>query len=125
MIDTSDKLRRVTLRPYRTGHGPYFVLNMWATGGRDWRGQTTIAYRLAQHDRVGRRVLFEAADFHGSPMDADDSDATVAALLGFLTLRPGDTDREYFDDYTEEQRAFADTHAEALGCYADWRFGER
>jgi len=44
-----DKLRRVILRPYRRGLGlPYFVLETYATNGRDWRGCTTIGYRLTQ-----------------------------------------------------------------------------
>jgi hypothetical protein len=71
----------------------------------------------------GRTVtLFEGADFCCSPMDAIDSDATVAAILGFLTLRPGDTDAEYFDDYTDAQREYCTQHAEALSCEAMNRF---
>jgi len=61
--------------------------------------------------------LFEGADFAGSPMVADDSDACLATLLTFLTLRPGDTDRDYFDDYTPEQLDWTQDYAcEALGC---------
>jgi hypothetical protein len=44
-------------------------------------------------------VLFQGEDFAGSPLHTDDLDETVAALLSFLSLRPGDTDREYFDNY--------------------------
>jgi hypothetical protein len=51
-------------------------------------------------------IIFEGEDFAGSPMDADDSDETVAALLTFLTLRRGDTDAEYFESYTPEQLAW-------------------
>ena len=42
-------------------------------------------------------------------MHADDADATLRALLGFLTLRPGDTDADYFDGYTQRQRAFCES----------------
>jgi len=49
---------------------------------------------------------------------AIDSDASIGALLGFLTLRPGDTDAEYFENYTDRQREFCDTDAEALSIYA-------
>ena len=76
-----------------------FTLRMWDTGSRDWRGQTLMSYEL----KDGRRVIFAGEDFAGSPMHADDSLATVAALLGFLTLKPGDTDREYFEKYTADQ----------------------
>jgi hypothetical protein len=69
-------------------------------------------------------LLFEGEAFAGSPLHADDSDATVAALLAFLTLRPGDTDSEYFDGYSPAQLHFAERHAEVLSAEAAFRFGE-
>lgn len=45
-------------------------------------------------------------------------------LLGFLTLRPGDTDREYFDKYTPAQLEYANQHAETLPCECYARFGD-
>jgi hypothetical protein len=57
-------------------------------------------------------------------MYAIDSDKAVGSLMGFLTLRPGDTDSEYFESYTPEQMHFAETHAEALACEVMARFGE-
>lgn len=121
-----DILRDVNVEGYR--------LTTYATTGRDSRGQTTIGYRF--HGRDGK-VIFAGEDFHGSPMHADDSDATLRALLGFLTLRPGDTDREYFEGYTPEQMAFARGDAERLSMWSfepgdeferlefvDWENGE-
>jgi hypothetical protein len=65
-------------------------------------------------------VLFEGDQFRPSPLHADDSDETLYALLAFLTLRPGDTDAEYFADYTAAQMAFAEGDAEQLAyLYAD------
>lgn len=85
--------------------GGVFELKMWATSRTDNRGQTVIAYDFR---RIGTdEPIFAAEDFAGSPMHADDSDDTVEGLLGFLTLRPGDTDQDYFDDYTKEQMDFA------------------
>lgn len=88
-----------------------YELRLFATNGRDWRGQTRLAYEFG---KVGEPALFEGSDFCGSPMHADDSDETLRCLIGFLTCKPGDTDREYFDDYTPEQMAFAQSDAEAL-----------
>ena len=119
-----DTLRRVILRPYRPGL-PHFSLHMWATTRRDHRGQTVIGYELRQHTPGAKPVtIFTGEDFCGSPMNADDSDATVASLLGFLTLRPGDTDPEYFERYTPAQLDFCAQHAEALSLEALTRFGE-
>jgi len=84
--------------------GGVFELKMWATSRTDNRGQTIIAYDFR---RVGTdEPIFAAEDFAGSPMHSDDSDDAVEALLGFLTLRPGDTDQDYFDNYTKEQMDF-------------------
>jgi hypothetical protein len=55
-------------------------------------------------------------------MNADDSDETVRGLMGFLTLRPGDTDDEYFENYTKAQRRYCDMHAEDLSCEVEARF---
>lgn len=116
-------LRTVRLSPYMKGKGPTFTLRMFDTGRRDERGQSIIAYRLTQHDAGKRTVLFDGADFAGSPMDADDSDATVLSLMNFLTLKPGDTDDDYFKGYSDVQRAFCDAHADALSVEAFSRFG--
>lgn len=92
-----------------------FRLTMWDTHRRDRRGQTRIGYELYD----GPQLVFSGEDFSGSPMHADDADATVAGLLCFLSLRPGDTDREYFDDYTPEQLEWCQSgRAEFLSCLA-------
>jgi hypothetical protein len=117
-------LRTVRFRPYMRGQGPTFTLTMRDAGTRDERGVTTIAYKLSMREPGARKsvVLFDAADYHGSPMHADDSDQNVEGLMGFLTLRPGDTDAEYFESYTDEQRAYCDAHAESLSCCVADRF---
>lgn len=80
-------------------------LEVWDTGRMDCRGQSVLGYRL----KVSGAVVFEGEDFAGSPLHADDSDETAGALLSFLTLKPGDTDREYFSGYTPEQMAFCES----------------
>lgn len=76
-----------------------FTLRMWDTFKRDWRGQTVIHYQL----KDGRKEIFQGDDFSCSPMHSDDSLHSVCSLLGFLSTREGDTDKEYFAKYTPEQ----------------------
>jgi hypothetical protein len=52
------------------------------------------------------QVLFSGSDFFVSPLYKPESKKCAIALLGFLTLQSGDTDSDYFDDYTPEQMAF-------------------
>jgi hypothetical protein len=113
-------IRRCRFAPYRKGYGPLFTLTIWDTYRADARGQSYLGYCL----RAGGRVLFTGSDFAGSPMHADDSDATVAAVMSFLTLRPGDTDPDYFRGYGPEQLAFCSDHAESLSAAVSDRFGE-
>lgn len=120
-----EKLREVRLAPYLRGHGPTFHLMTWDTGRRDRRGQPYIGYRFTMREATGlRTLLFTGEDFSGSPLHAIDSDQTVASLLSFLTLRPGDTDADYFEGYTDVQRAYCDAHAETLASEVYSRFGE-
>lgn len=63
-------------------------------------------------------VVFEGDDFETSMMVTEDDAAIVRGLLGFLSLQDGDTDSEYFDNYTERQIAWRDERAETLSLYA-------
>ena len=73
-------------------------------------GKSKVAYSLTKE---GESVpIFEGADLEGH-FDAEGPKA-AAALLGFLTLQEGDTDKEYFDGYTERQREFSECEAEDL-----------
>lgn len=117
-------LRRVRFQPYRKGRGPTFTLLTWDTGRTGW-GKWLVGYRLTMLQDGRRTVLFQGEDFGCAPMDSIDSDAAVEGVMSFLTLRPGDTDDEYFADYTPEQLEYCSRHAEALSCEVERRFGRR
>lgn len=78
------------------------------------RGRRRLSYRLYD----GGKLIFEGHDFGPSPLHADDSDQCVAELLHFLSLEEGDTDSEYFDDYTPEQIEWRDIRASDLQLVA-------
>lgn len=118
-------IRTVRLTPYRKGFGPTFTLKIFDTGKPSARYamRTVLGYELRQHEKGKTTILFAGDDFQPSCMHADDSDQTVAALMGFLTLRHGDTDDEYFANYNERQTEFCNSHAETLGAESIARFG--
>lgn len=86
------------------------------------------AHRWGEHGRSYHRyilqsdseVIFEGDDFSPSPMYGHEvGDAHVAGLLGFLTLKPGDTDDEYFKDHTPRQLEWVESmEAETLSYMA-------
>jgi hypothetical protein len=54
------------------------------------------------------KLIFEGQDYRPSPMfPGIESIDSVYGLLGFLCLKPGDTDEDFFKDYTPEQMKFA------------------
>lgn len=57
----------------------------------------------------GDWLMFYGEEF--STPNHIDGNRVVAELIGFLTLKPGDTDDEYFNDYME--------------CQMDWCLGDR
>ena len=79
------------------------TLCLWDTYRRNSLGKAILKYQF----KVGKKVIFEGEDFSPSPCFAIDSLQTAYACLGFLTLKPGDTDREYFENYTEDQMNWA------------------
>ena len=124
-----EKLRTVRFSPYRKGHGPVFTLTTYDAGTRyeDKLGSRQyIGYRLTISDPGEKPyVLFQGDDI-GLPRfgsDAIDSDATIKSVMGWLTLKPGDTDEDYFAKYNNDQLGFAAMHAEALLCEVNDRYG--
>lgn len=96
-----------------------FTLRTWDTGRTcsTWQSMIGYAFYAPDAEERGEAPIFCGEDCGVAPSHAIDSDAALWGLLAFLTLRPGDTDSEYFDGYTAAQRAFAEGHAENLGLY--------
>lgn len=125
--DTSErmeKIRSARFVPYLPNMGPRFTLTLWDTYQRGADGKSRLAYRLNRHENGTTTTIFSGADFCCSPCHCVDSDCTIESIMGFLTLRPGDTDSEYFDDYTPAQLEFCENDAEALYCVVDSRYND-
>jgi hypothetical protein len=93
----------VLLRDVYLGDTGY-RLTVWESEKRQPRnGHPFLGYIF--RDPSGM-VLFSGEDYGPSPMDAQDSDASLRGLVTFLTIRPGDTDDEYFAKYDRTQMAW-------------------
>lgn len=125
MTYTKELIRTVRFSPYRKGLGPIFTLHLWDLNQRGEWNKHVLGYRLTMREKGKTIELFAGEDFHCAPSHAVDSDDAVEAIMSFLTLRPGDTDEEYFDGYTQVQHDYCSEHAEALSCEVISRFGER
>jgi len=83
-----------------------------------------IKYKFSHVQRIDghhikNAVIFQGDDFFCPYRDPTSYKAALS-LLGFLTLRPGDTDGEYFSKYTPEQLEFANSQdCENLQMYTE------
>jgi hypothetical protein len=85
-------------------------LYLFHAGKQDHAGRDILAYRFYD----GPYTIFEGMDFSNSPLNALDSPETISAMLSFLSLEEGDTDAEYFEDYSSDQLEWRDARAEDL-----------
>lgn len=117
-----EKERTVRFSPYRKGMGPTFTLELYDVNCHDSAGRWGVGYRL----KMGGETVFECLTAKDAVYGhhSVDGDEAVKNVMGWLTLRPGDTDADYFTGYTEPQKRFAEEHAEALHGEVVARFGE-
>lgn len=117
-------IRRVRFAPYSKGNGPRFILQLWDGNSTDSAGRFCVGYQLTMYPGGGKMPvrLFRGEDFHCH--HAIDSDGAVEGIMSFLTLRPGDTDAEYFAGYDADQLAYCAAHAETLNMEVMVRFGQ-
>lgn len=83
-----------------------YTVTLKALNGRMKTGQIKVAYEFITPDG---ETLFQGNDLGASPMHEPESIDSAKALLSFLTLKPGDTDEEYFDSYAPRQMEWANS----------------
>jgi hypothetical protein len=83
------------------------MLTVSDTFKTDSMGKSRLAYDFRKED--DKEPLFSGDDFFCGMFTAIDSDESMLCLLCFLTLKPGDTDKEYFEEYNENQLAWANS----------------
>jgi hypothetical protein len=73
-----------------------------------------ISYELKHNNKI----MFSGNDYKPSPMHDALSEESARGIIGFLSCRPGwDTDDEYFQNYTEEQKEFALRYGEEMSLW--------
>jgi hypothetical protein len=101
---------RELIRKWRSKYNPNWKLRVYDLNKRNSLGKNVLGYEF--YDK--KALIFKGEDFCCSPLHAVDSLNVVASILTFLSLCPGDTDAEYFEDYTQQQIEWRDQNAEML-----------
>jgi hypothetical protein len=102
----------------RTANHGDFRVDLWDTGAPPRGDSVELAYRLCVAEGARWILLFSGEGFSAPPAHGLDSDAALAAIVSFLSLRPGDTEAGYFDRYTRPQLTFAEARGEELAGWA-------
>lgn len=115
-----------TLRVCVFASEPLVVVN--AFEGRDaGRGRVGGSHnRIDVEVRQGGHVLFPRGQLYCGlptfkPIDGPDARELVLSLVA---MKPGDTDRDYFEHYTPEQLAWAERHGDGVS-YAASRYAPK
>lgn len=104
----------------RTWSEDDYRLELFDTG-KVQENKSVLAYELYYKEEL----IFQGSDYCPSPLHSIDGDESVAGILSFLSLQPGDTDWEYFSQYTEKQLQFAAHHGDVLYYYIEELKGEQ
>ena len=103
---------------YDPGFDTGDMMKLWRRDGFSLRLYYLGSEKIGYVFRDGGKVVFSGCDYRPSPLHSCDSLDSVYGLLGFLSMQDGDTDAEYFADYTPAQLAWRDSgRAEELSMY--------
>lgn len=111
------------IRLYRREHDPRVITitaydDRWSAGGTHGWIDVEVKH--------GRAVIFPRGKLYCAVSHAaghtSDSMAARELVMSLVAMRPGDTEREYFADYTPEQLAWVTEHGEALGVEREARY---
>ena len=90
--------------------------------GCDYRG----AVKYDAEVKVNGTVLFPRGSMWGafSPIECCDGPGAKSCVMGHLALKPGDTDSDFFESYTEEQLSFVIDNSDEIYMESLHRYGE-
>ena len=71
-----------------------------------WDGGNLCSYLFC----LGDNILSKGNDFRPSPLHPIDSIDNMVSLLSFMTVQKGDTDQEYFKNYTHLHLEWLDSY---------------
>lgn len=97
----------------RSGSNPYGWTSGWDSAGR---------VKLTCEVKQGSEVIFPAGQLRCALHGCSDGIEAKELVMSLVAMRPGDTDADYFADYTPEQLEWVTAHGEALGMEREHRY---
>lgn len=100
------------------GYGTTISIRAYDDLGWDSAGRVKLAVEV----RHGSTVVFPKGQLTCAPHGTSDGIAAKELVMSLVAMRPGDTDADYFRDYTPEQLAWCQAHGEALSIEREARY---
>lgn len=113
----TDPTLAFTLR-IRAGNDPMIIIRAFDDAGWDHAGRVKLRVEVRQ----GGKVIFPKGALYCAGHFLSDGIEAKELVLSLVGMRPGDTDCEYFADYTPEQLAWAREYGESIAWEADLRY---
>ena len=95
------------------GRNPYGWTSGWDSAGR---------VKLTCEVKHGSEVIFPAGQLYCALHGTSDGIEAKELVMSLVAMRPGDTDADYFADYTPDQLAWATEHGETLSMERERRY---
>lgn len=114
----NDFLFEVKFRLYRQQKG-FVTIRAYNTGRMGPHGHTTLRCELV----FNGETIFSDGSVGVPSHQSLDGDYAKELVVSLFCMKPGDTDPDFFADYTEAQLDFVSNHGESLYCAKCDRWG--
>lgn len=78
--------------------------------------------RLAVEVREGGKIIFPKGQLYCALHGSSDGIRARELVLSLVAMKPGDTDADYFADYTPEQLEWAEAHSDDISMVRESRY---
>lgn len=99
----------------RLSNGKTYYVPVYERNIRTHNGGVAYSFNVLERTRKNHHnIIFTNMVGSFSPCHACDGDDAKRHVLSHLAMKPGDTDKEFFEDYSPEQLDFVNAYGEEI-----------
>jgi len=107
------------VRLFRREHDArLIVIKAFDDLGWDSAGRVKLSCEVSH----GGKVIFRRGQLYCAVHGASDGIEARELIMSLVAMKPGDTDEDYFSDYSPEQLEWVSKYGESLGCERESRY---
>lgn len=97
---------------------PTVIIRAFDDAGWDSAGRVKLNVEVRQ----GGKVIFPRSQLYCALHGPSDGNAAKELVMSLVSMKPGDTDPDFFDDYTEEQIAWVNRYGDYISIEREIRY---